>query len=150
MSSTLKDRLVADMKSAMKQRDKDRLGTIRLALAALKQKEVDERVELNDTDVLTILTKMVKQRRESIRQYQDAGRDDLVAQEELEISVLADYLPQPLSETEIAALIDQAINETGASSMQDMGKVMGMLKPKVQGRADMSQLSGIIRNRLNA
>ncbi|HIN82214.1 MAG TPA: GatB/YqeY domain-containing protein, partial [Chromatiales bacterium] len=127
-----------------------RLGTIRLILAAIKQVEVDQRIELDDAAVTTILDKMTKQRRESISQYDKAGRDDLSAVEAAEIEVLKTYLPEPLSDAEINALIDAAISDTGAGSIKDMGKVMGQLKPKMQGRADMGAVSGMIKSRLNA
>ncbi len=148
MNSPLKDRLTADMKLAMKAREKQRLGSIRLALAAIKQIEVDERRDLSEDDVIAVITKMVKQRRDSIQQYTDAGRDELAAIEQAEIDILIDYLPQQLTESEISALLDQAIAETGASSMKDMGALMGALRPKVQGRADMQQVSKMVKSRL--
>lgn len=138
------------MKAAMKGGDKPRLGVIRLILAAIKQVEVDERIELDDNRILAILDKMTKQRRESAAQYEQAGRDDLLSQENYEITVLKDFLPEALSDQEIDALIDAAINSTGASSIRDMGKVMGQLKPELQGRADMGAVSGKIKARLNA
>jgi len=146
--STIKQRITDDMKNAMRNKDKDRLATIRLAMAAFKQIEVDERKELTDQDVLTILDKMVKQRRESIKQYQAGNREDLAEKEQAEIAVLQDYLPQPLSEAEITTLIEEAMQATGASSMQEMGKVMGQLKPKLQGRADMGAVSQLIKQKL--
>lgn len=146
--STIKQRITDDMKNAMRNKDKDRLATIRLAMAAFKQIEVDERKELTDQDVLAILDKMVKQRRESIKQYQAGNREDLAAKEQAEIAVLQDYLPQPLSEAEITTLIEEAMQATGASSMQEMGKVMGQLKPKLQGRADMGAVSQLIKQKL--
>lgn len=145
---SLKVRIQDDMKAAMKAGEKERLATIRLIMAAVKQREVDERIELDDSQVLQVLDKMVKQRRDSINQYRDAGRDELAAKEQAEIDVIQMYLPEPLSPDEINALIDAAIAETGASSMKDMGKVMGMLKPKLQGRADMGAVSGLIKSRL--
>jgi uncharacterized protein YqeY len=148
--SALKQRLTDDMKTAMRAKDKAHLGVVRLALAAIKQREVDERVELDDAQVLTVLDKMVKQRRDSMRQYQEAGRQDLADQENYEIGALQDYLPAALSETELDTFITQAITTTGASSMKDMGKVMGELKPQVQGRADMGELSKMIKARLGA
>jgi len=148
--TSLKARITADMKAAMKAKDKGRLGTIRLIQAAIKQVEVDQRIELDDAAVIAIVDKMVKQRRESISQYDKAGRDDLSAQEVSEIEVLQDYLPEQLSEAEIEAFVDAAISDTGASSIRDMGKVMGQLKPKLQGRADMGAVSGLIKSRLNA
>lgn len=138
------------MKAAMKGGDKPRLGVVRLALAAIKQIEVDERIELDDDRVLAVLDKMVKQRRESISQYTDAGRTDLAEQEEYEISVLKDFLPEALSADEIAQMIAKAIEDTGAASIKDMGKVMGILKPQMQGRADMGAVSGKIKAQLNA
>jgi uncharacterized protein YqeY len=145
---SLKDRIQEDMKAAMRSGEKSRLGTIRLILAAIKQKEVDERIELGDAEVTVILDKMVKQRRESISQFEKAGRDDLVAQEAGELTLIQEYLPEQLSETEINALIDAAMADTGASSIKDMGKVMGQLKPKLQGRADMGAVSALIKARL--
>jgi len=144
----LKQRIQDEMKSAMKAGDKRRLGVIRLILAALKQKEVDERIELEDSHVLTVLEKMVKQRRDSVTQYQQAGREDLAEQESFEIGVIQEYLPAALSEAEIAALVDEAVAATGAASVKDMGKVMGLLKPKLQGRADMGAVGALIKQRL--
>jgi hypothetical protein len=144
----LKQRLQSDMKAAMKAGDKRRLGVIRLINAAVKQREVDERIELDDSQVLAVLDKMVKQRRDSIAQYDHAGRNDLAEQERFEIEVCQDYLPQPLSADEIASLIDGAIAETGAAGMKDMGKVMGILKPRVQGRGDMGAISAEVKRRL--
>ena len=146
----LKTRIKEEMIAAMKAGDKRRLGVIRLVLAAIKQREVDERIELDNTQVLAVLDKMVKQRRDSFEQYEKAGRTDLADQESFEISVLHDYLPAALSEEEIDALIDQTISSTGASSMKDMGKVMGQLKPKAQGRADMEKVSAKIKARLTS
>ncbi len=145
---SLKSQLTEDMKTAMRAKDKARLGVIRLVLAAIKQLEVDQRIELDDAAVLVVLDKMVKQRRESIRQYTDAGRNDLVDQEQAEVEVIQTYLPQPLSEAEIAHLVADAISATGAESVKDMGKVMGVIKPKAQGRADMSQVSALIKTQL--
>jgi uncharacterized protein YqeY len=145
---SLKDRIQQDMKAAMRSGDKPRLGTIRLMLAAIKQREIDERIELGDAEATAILDKMVKQRRESISQFEKAGRDDLVAQEAGELTLIQEYLPEQLSETEINALIDAAMTDTGATSIKDMGKVMGQLKPKLQGRADMSAVSALIKSRL--
>ena len=136
------------MKAAKKGGDKARLAVVRLMLAAVKQREVDERIELDDSQVLAVLDKMVKQRRDSIRQYGDAGRNDLVAQEAAEIEVIQEFLPTALSEDEIDAIIEAAITETGAASMRDMGKVMGIVKPQVQGRADVGQVSGRVKQRL--
>lgn len=148
--SEIKARLTDAMKDAMRAKDSARLGVIRMALAALKQVEVDERAELDDARVLAILDKQVKQRQDAARQYADAGRQDLADTELAEIEVLRDFLPQPLSDDEIDALISQAIADTGAAGMQDMGKVMGLLKPQMQGRADMGAVSGRIKARLTA
>lgn len=136
------------MIAAMKSGDKRRLGAIRLILAAIKQREVDERIELDDTNVLAVLDKMVKQRRDSIEQYENAGRNDLAEQESFEISVLSGYMPAALTEAEIDALIEQAIDTAGASTVKDMGKVMALIKPKAQGRADMGKISAKVRDRL--
>ncbi len=144
----LRERITEDMKSAMRAGDRDRLATIRLALAAIKQREVDERTTLDDTQVLAVLEKMIKQRREAIVQFDSGGRADLVAKETAEIAVLQGYLPTPLSEAEIDALIAEAIAATGAASIKDMGKVMALVKPKAQGRADMGALSARIKQRL--
>ena len=145
---SLADRIKDDMKVAMRERDKDRLGTIRLVLAAMKQQEVDTRKELTDNDVLAIINKMVKQRRDSIEQFTKAGRDELAAKEQSEIETIQEYLPEQLSQEDILTLVDEAIAATGAESMRDMGQVMGMLKPKLQGRADMGQVSGLIKSKL--
>ncbi|WP_020395296.1 GatB/YqeY domain-containing protein [Thiolinea disciformis] len=142
---SLKTELTEAMKTAMRAHDKARLGVIRLMLAALKQQEVDTRTELDDTTILAILDKMVKQRRESIRQYTDGGRADLAAAEQSEIDIIQEYLPQALTEAELNVLVQQAIAETGASSAKDMGKVMAWVKPKAQGRADMSKVSSLIK-----
>lgn len=145
---SLKQRLTDDMKAAMKGGDKERLAVIRLVNAAIKQREVDERIQLDDAQVLSVLEKMIKQRRDSVSQYEGAGREDLAAQERFEIEVIQTYMPQALSEAEIDALIEAAIVETGASSGRDMGKVVGALKPKVAGRADMGAVSARIKARL--
>ena len=145
----LKARIQEDMKAAMRAAEKDRLATIRLILAAIKQREVDERILLDDTQVLAVLEKMVKQRRESIAQFQSGGRADLVARENAELAVLANYLPEPLAEQEIDRLINETIAATGAASIKDMGKVMNALKPMVQGRADMGALGARIKVRLS-
>jgi uncharacterized protein YqeY len=150
MSSTLKPKLTTDMKSSMKSGDKKRLGVIRLMLAAIKQIEVDERIELDDTRILAVLDKMAKQRRESISHYGDAGRDDLVAVEQAEIDIIQEYLPEALSEAEINDLVEQSIVATGAATLKDMGKLMGVLKPQLQGRADMGKVSQLIKSRLSA
>jgi uncharacterized protein YqeY len=146
--STIRDALESAIKDAMRARDKERLGILRMASSALKQIEIDERTELGDDRVLAVLDKLVKQRKESIQQYREGGRDDLADQEEAEVAILQEFLPQPLSYDEIATLIDEAIVETAASSMQDMGKVMGVLKPRMQGRADMSAVSAKVKERL--
>jgi uncharacterized protein YqeY len=145
---SLKDRITDDVKAAMRAKDKQRLGTLRLITAAIKQREVDERIELDDTQLLSLLDKMCKQRRESISQFEKAARDDLVAQEVSEMDIIKTYLPEQLSEAEIAALIDTAMAATGAASIKDMGKVMGQLKPKLQGRADMGAVSAMIKAKL--
>lgn len=142
------DKLKEEQKLAMKAKEKMRLGTIRLALAAIKQREVDERITLGDDDILAVLTKMVKQRRDSVAQYESANRQDLADAEKAEITILEDFMPQPLSEEEVATLIDSAMTESGAAGMQDMGKVMAILKPQIQGRADMGKVSGLVRAKL--
>ena len=144
----LKVQIIDDMKAAMKGGEKTRLGVIRLITAAIKQREVDERIELDDEQVLVVLDKMVKQRRDSIKQYTDAGREDLAAIEEAEVEIIQTYLPAALSEDEIAAIVEAAIAQTGANSMADMGKVMGIVKPQVQGRGDMGAVSGIVKQKL--
>ena len=144
----LKDQLTSDQKAAMKAGDKPRLGTIRLIMAAIKQQEVDTRKDLTDDDVIAILTKMVKQRRDSVEQYTNAGRTDLAEQEEAEIAIIEHYLPEQLSTEEIAAIIDEVIAATGASGPQDMGKVMGQLKGKLAGRADMGAASALVKQKL--
>ncbi|MBN2885548.1 MAG: GatB/YqeY domain-containing protein [Chromatiaceae bacterium] len=146
----LKQRIQDDMKSAMKAGDKPRLGVIRLMLAAIKQREVDERIELDEAQVLAVLDKMVKQRRDSIAQYRDAGREDLADTEAFELGVIQDYLPEALSDAEIAELIEQAVSESGASAMGDMGKVMAVLRPRIQGRADMGAVSARVKQRLGS
>jgi uncharacterized protein len=145
----LKERITEDMKSALRSGDKERLATIRLALAAIKQREVDERISLDDPQVLAVLEKMIKQRREAITQFESGGRADLVAKETAEIGVLQGYLPAQMSEAELDALINEAIAATGAASMKDMGKVMAAVKPKAQGRADMGAVSARIKQRLS-
>lgn len=144
----LTDRIKEDMKAAMKGGNKARLGVIRLILAAIKQVEVDERITLDNERVIQVLDKMLKQRRESIRQYAEAGRNDLVAIEEAEIPVIQDFLPQPLTEAEIDLMVKDAIAESGAESVKDMGKVMALLKTKMQGRADMSIVGNKIKTAL--
>ncbi len=145
---SLKDQLKDQQKLAMLARDKARLGTIRLLMAEIKQREVDSRIELNDEDILAVVTKMVKQRRDSISQFEAAGRQDLADKESAEIVVLQEFLPQQLAADEIAALIEQAITESGAAVMADMGKVMAVLKPKIQGRADVGAVSAQVKTRL--
>jgi uncharacterized protein len=145
---SLKARVTDDMKTAMRARETARLGTIRLLLAAIKQKEVDERIELDDAAVSSIVEKLIKQRKDSISQFQAAGRDDLVAVEQAELVVLQAYLPEQLSAAEVEAAVAAAIAESGASSAKDMGKVMGLLKPRLAGRADMGQVSVLIKARL--
>ncbi len=145
----LRERITEDMKSAMRAGEKERLATIRLALAAIKQREVDERITLDDPQVLAVLEKMIKQRREAIVQFEAGSRADLVAKESAEIRVLEGYLPERLSEAQIEALIGEAIAATGAASMKDMGKVMAVVKGKVQGRADMGAVSARIKQRLS-
>jgi len=145
---SLKNRITEDMKSAMRAKDAPRLGAIRLLQAAIKQREVDERIELEDTHVVEVIEKMLKQRRDSISQYEAANRADLADVEKYEVSVLQEYLPQPLNEAEIAELLDKAIAETGASGVKDMGKVVAAVKPQVVGRADMGKVSGLIKARL--
>ena len=145
---SLKQRLTDDMKAAMKGGDKDSLGVIRLINAAIKQKEVDERVELDDAAVLAVLDKMVKQRKDSVTQYEAAAREDLAAIERAEIVVIERYLPAKLDEAAILAAIDAAIAQTGASGAADMGKLMGVLKPQLAGQADMGQVSALVKRRL--
>ncbi len=142
---SLKQRLTDDMKAAMKAREAERLGTIRLMLAALKQKEVDERIELDDAAVLAILDKMVKQRRDSISQFEAAGRHELAAVEHAEVAVIQAYLPQALGEAEVQALVREAVGSSGAAGPQDMAKVMAVLKPQLVGRADMGKVSGLVK-----
>ncbi|AMJ93451.1 glutamyl-tRNA amidotransferase [Alteromonas stellipolaris] len=144
------DDLKSAQKDAMRAKAKLRLGTIRMAIAAIKQREIDEQITLGDSDILAVLTKMVKQRQDAASQFDAADRDDLASKEREEIVVLEGFLPQPLTEDELAALIDEAMVSTGAQGMQDMGKVMGSLKPQVQGRTDMGALSAKIKARLNA
>jgi uncharacterized protein len=149
-TSAIKGQIQEDMKAAMRSQDKDRLAAIRLILAALKQREVDERITLTDDQIIAVLDKMLKQRRESIAQFETAKRDDLVQKELIEVNVIQAYLPAQLSEAEVTQLIDQAIQETGAATARDMGKVMALLKPKVQGRADVAAVSNKVKERLSA
>ncbi len=147
-NASLTSRINEDVKSAMRSKDKPRLGVLRLITAAIKQREVDERITLNDDQVIAVLEKMIKQRKDSISQYEKAGRTELAEQEAFEIGILQEYLPEQLSEAEINTLVEEAISSSGATSMKDMGKVMGMLKPKLAGRADMGAVSKIIKSRL--
>jgi len=148
MSATLKTRIQEDMKAAMRAKDSARLGVIRMILAAIKQREVDERIELDDAQVIAVLGKMVKQHQDSIAQYRSGGREDLVAKESFDLGVIEGYLPAALPEAELSALIERAIASTGAGSIKDMGKVMAALKPEIQGRADMAVVSARIKARL--
>jgi uncharacterized protein YqeY len=146
---SLKQQISDDMKTAMRAKDAARLGAIRLLQAAMKQREVDERVELSDADVLAIIDKMIKQRRDSIAQFEAAGRQELADAEKFEIDVLQAYMPQPLSAEEIETAIGQALAATGAAGPQDMGKVMAVLKPQLAGRADIGKVSGLVKARLS-
>jgi uncharacterized protein YqeY len=148
--SPLKTRIVDDMKASMRAGEKERLGAVRLILAGIKQREVDERIELDDSMVIAVLDKMAKQRRESIDQFGMAGRTDLVAKETAELDIIQGYMPSQLSDAEIDALIADAIKSTGASSVKDMGKVMGLLKPKLAGRADMAKVGAGIKSKLGS
>jgi len=147
---SLKVRITEDMKAAMRAKEADRLKAIRLLLAAIKQREVDERIDLTDVDVLAIIDKMLKQRRESIVQFEQAGRDDLVQAEKAEVAVLQAYMPQPLSIAEVGAMIDEAISAAGAQSARDMGAVMAHLRLRLTGRADMAQVSQLVKAKLSA
>ncbi|WP_027819094.1 GatB/YqeY domain-containing protein [Paraburkholderia bannensis] len=142
---SLKDRINDDMKAAMRARESERLATIRLLLAAIKQREVDERVTLDDAGITAVIDKMIKQRKDSISQFEAAARADLVEKEQAELAVLATYMPEQLSDAEIAAEVQAAVAEVGAAGPQDMGKVMGVLKPKLAGRADMTAVSGLVK-----
>lgn len=146
--TSLRDRINEDMKAAMKARESDRLAAIRLLTSALKQREVDERIEITDDIVLAVIEKMLKQRKDSIEQYTAGNRPDLVAKEQFEVGVLQAYMPQALSDAEITAILDAVITESGAQSAKDMGKVMNLLRPKVAGRADMGKLSALVKARL--
>ena len=150
MSSETRQRVLDDIKAAMKAGDKPRLATLRLASAAIKQKEVDERIELDEAATVAILDKMMKQRRESIAQYKEASRDDLVAQEEAEMAIIAEYLPAGLSDAEIDTAIADAVTSSGAASVKDMGGVMAILKPALTGRADLGEVSRRVKAKLNA
>ncbi|NHA14045.1 GatB/YqeY domain-containing protein [Thioalkalivibrio sp. XN279] len=145
---SVKNQLREDMKQAMRSGDKARLGVVRMALAAIQQREVDERIELDDAGVLGVIEKMIKQRRESVEQYRAGGRQDLVDKESAEIELLSAYLPEPLDAAELAALVDEVVAATGATSMKDMGKVMAELRHRAQGRADMAALSAQVKSRL--
>ncbi|MFT4798089.1 MAG: hypothetical protein ACI9B8_000225 [Sulfitobacter sp.] len=148
MSSQVKTEIESAVKDAMRARDKQRLGTLRLIMSEFKRIEVDERIELDDGRVLVVLDKMTKQRRDSLAQFEKAGRTDLADQESFELGVIAEYMPEALSESEVESLVEAAIVETSAASMQDMGKLMAVLRPKLQGRADMGLVSKLVKNRL--
>jgi|TARA_B100000959_G_scaffold95950_1_gene101763 hypothetical protein len=148
--TTLKERITAEMKEAMRARETVRLETIRLLRAAIQRREVDERIELDDAEVLSVVQKMIKQGRDAISQFDQGGRDDLVQKEAATLAILETYLPEQLDEAKLKELIDQAVKETGAQTVRDMGKVMGWIKPRVQGRADMGALSGTIKQKLSA
>lgn len=148
-ATSLKEQLAEDIKAAMRAKDGDRLTTLRLASAAIKQKEVDERIELNDASVLSVLEKMIKQRKDSISQFQAGGRADLVAKEQAELAVLSAYLPQQMTESEVTQAVQAAISASGASGPQDMGKAMGLLKSQLAGRADMSLVSRLLKDQLS-
>lgn len=145
---SLKQKISEDMKDAMRAKDSARLGAIRLLLAAIKQREIDERIELSDADVITAIEKMLKQRRDSIAAFESANRTDLADIEKYEVSVLQEYLPQQLTEVEILSILDQVVADTGAAGVKDMGKVMAAIKPLVAGKADMGRISGLIKTRL--
>ena len=148
MSTSLKDRITEDMKSAMRAKQSERLGAIRLLLAAIKQKEVDERIPVDDAAVLSIIDKLIKQRNDSIEQFEKAGRIDLAEKERNELELLKEYLPQQMSDAELSAAIDAAMAESGATGPQAMGKVMALLKPRIAGRADMGKASSLVKQRL--
>lgn len=149
MTATIKDKITEDMKTAMRSQQKERLATIRLILAALKQREVDERIVLTDEQILATLNKMIKQRRDSIQQYTDGNRKDLADKEAAEVTIIQEYLPAQLSAEEVEAAVAAAISETGAASAKDMGKVMGVLKGKLAGKADMTVVSGMVKEKLS-
>ena len=149
MPDSLKMQIQEDVKNAMRAREKQKLGTLRLMMSELKRREVDERIELTDQDVLAILEKMLKQRKDSLRQYSDAGREDLAAQEQFEIDLIGKYLPEPLSPEAVVALIEGVVAELGATDMSAMGRVMGQLKPQLQGRADMAEVGLLVKQRLS-
>ncbi len=148
MTSPIKLQIEAEVKDAMRARAKERLGALRLIMSEAKRVEVDERIELDDERMLVILDKMVKQRPDSLAQYKSAGRDDLAAQEQMELDILQEFMPEQLSEEAIVALVDEIVAATGASGMQDMGKVMGLIKARVQGQADMGQVGQLVKARL--
>ena len=147
--SALKTRITDDVKTAMRSKDKERLGTLRLLTAAIKQIEVDQRIELDDDQIIAIIEKMLKQRKDSIEQFEKAGRNELAEIEIKEVAILKEFMPEQLSDADVDALIDEAIAATGASEMKDMGKVMGLLKPKLAGKADMGAVSGKIKAKLS-
>ena len=147
--SSLKQRINDDIKSAMRSHEKERLVTLRMITAAIKQKEVDERIELNDSQVLAIIDKLIRQHKDSIEQYESAGRTDLVDKEKAKLAIVRNYLPQQLSEDEVRKLVQAAIASTAAESMKDMGKVMGLLKPELQGRTDMTLVSNMVKSLLS-
>ena len=146
---SLKERIAEDVKTAMRAREREQLGVLRMLTASIKQREIDERIELDDTQILAVLDKMCKQRRESLEQFEAAGRDDLAQKEGFELSVLQNYMPEPLAPDQLAAMIRDAIEEVGADSMRDMGTVMGALRDQVQGRADMKAVSQAVREQLS-
>jgi uncharacterized protein YqeY len=147
---SLKDRITEDMKAALRAKDSARLSAIRLLLAAIQQREVDERITLGDAEVVSVIEKMLKQRRDSIQQFEAAGRQDLADKEKFEVTVLQAYMPKALSEAEVEATVMEAIGVSGAKSMQDMGKVMSLLKPKLAGRADMAKVSALVKSKLGS
>jgi len=149
MSSDTKLQIEAEVKNAMRARDKQRLGVLRLIMSEFKRVEVDERIELEDSRVLVILDKMLKQRKDSLSQFEAAGRDDLVAQESFELDILREFMPQQLSTEEVKSIVEAVISELGATSIKDMGKIMGILKPRVQGRADMAEIGSLVKASLN-
>lgn len=148
--TTLKERLTAEMKAAMKSKQKDRLGTIRMVQAAIKKREIDDKIELDDAAVLAVIEKQLKQCRDAHQQFVDAGRDDLATKEASDIAVLEDFMPTPFTDAEIDALIDESIAASGAAAPSDMGKVMKELKPRLQGRADMGKVSGLVKGKLSS
>ncbi len=145
---SLKNRVTEDMKTALRARETARLGAIRLLLAAIRQKEIDERIDLDDTAIIAVIDKMLKQRKDSIEQYQKAGRQDLVDAEQFEVTVLSGYMPQALTKAEVEAIVAEAVTESGAKTMQEMSKVMAIAKPRLAGRADMSEVSKLVKARL--